>query len=219
MILGIDSSTDKLGIGLHDGNRIVAETLLASAREHASRIIGMIDDLLVQAALTPKSLTGLAVALGPGSFTGLRVGLAVAKGMALALYIPIVGVPTFEVMTRRVRGEFPEALLIAPIRRGEFYVCRLGASPQPWDAIDLVPHAELAAMAQDRPVGLVGKAPEGWNEGIAQVIPEETMAISGGEVAACGGDRLASGYSDDVASLEPLYIAPSQAEQNFDRRR
>ena len=53
--------------------------------------------------------------LGPGSFTGLRIGLALAKGMALARHLPVIGVPTLDILAaaQPVREENLVAILLA----------------------------------------------------------------------------------------------------------
>ena len=101
-ILGIDSSTDILAIGLSNDQKIIAETTVLSQREHASRIIDTIDEVLTSGSTKKNELSGVSVAIGPGSFTGLRVGLAVAKAFAVALDIPLVGISTFEVIRKRL---------------------------------------------------------------------------------------------------------------------
>ena len=54
--------------------------------------------LLSRCGVLPTDLEGIGVALGPGSFTSLRIGLAIAKGMALALHLPVIGVPSLDVL-------------------------------------------------------------------------------------------------------------------------
>ncbi len=65
---------------------------------HTVELAPAIHDLLRRSDIAPSQLQVIAVALGPGSFTGLRIGLAIAKGMALALHIPMVGIPTLDVV-------------------------------------------------------------------------------------------------------------------------
>jgi len=218
IVLGIDSSTDKLAVGLADDTRIIGESRLDSAQEHTSHIIGMIDSLLAKMAVPKGDLGGVAVADGPGSFTGLRIGMAVAKGMALALNIPIVGVSTFEVTSRRLQPEFDVFYLTAMVRKGEYYLCRVEPGVDVRRAIVLVDQEWLAAAVGSFPVGLLGRIPEGWPKMVSSIIPADKMAVSGGELAQFGVECLASGRTNDLADLEPLYIAPSQAERKFGRK-
>ena len=217
ILLGIDSSTDRLGIGLCDGPTIMAEALLDSQREHASRIIVMIDRLLKDTHIPKSRLEGIAAAIGPGSFTGLRVGLAVAKGIAMALTIPIVGVSTFAVMNKKLRADYPDFYLCAPVRKGELYLFHAaGNSAIPEDII-VIKQSKLVEIVGSIPVGLIGKEPAGWTEIGAKCIPAEAMSISGGALAVVGAEMLSAGISDNMVTLEPLYIAPSQAEEKFGR--
>jgi tRNA threonylcarbamoyladenosine biosynthesis protein TsaB len=215
IVLGIDSSTDQLGIGLADDTKIIAEALLESKREHASRIIGMIDTTITDSSISKADLDGVAVAIGPGSFTGLRVGLATAKGMALALEIPIVGISTFAVMAQRLKDAFDIFYLSALVRKGEFYLWRATTEHNPEDNINIVTGEKLSEAVGSHPIGFVGHLPEDWTELVDNPISQERLCISGGELALKGAKRIGANDMDDPASLEPLYIAPSQAERKL----
>ena len=67
-------------------------------RGHAERLFPMIDELMAEAGCSPGDLSRIAVCTGPGSFTGLRVGVAAARGLALGLGIPAIGVTRFEAL-------------------------------------------------------------------------------------------------------------------------
>lgn len=215
IILGIDSSTDRLAVGLAEDQTILAEKTVDSSREHASRIIGVIDDVLTEASVTKDKIEGLAAAIGPGSFTGLRIGLAVAKGMAYSLKIPLIGISTFEVLARRLLNDYSEIFLSAVVRRGEYYLSRIKAVENIRENIALISEADLAAKIGTVPAGLVGREPTGVWEDIPALIPAEKLLVSGGELAVFGAEQMNLGRFDDVAGLEPLYIAPSQAERKF----
>ena len=217
IVLGIDSSTDKLGIGLADENRIIVERTLEAAQEHAARIMDLIEAVLAEALISKEILEGIAVAGGPGSFTGLRIGMAAAKGMALALDIPIVGISTFEVVGRRLLPEYPEFYLAALLRKGEMYLCRVDINTSIREAIFNVDEKEVLSKSGSLPLGVIGRQPEGWIDTVRNLIPSEKTAISGGELAGYGARMIASGETADVATLEPLYIVSSQAERKFGR--
>lgn len=217
IVLGIDSSTDALGIGLADTGRVIAEKALESPREHSSRIIGLIDEVIIGASITKSDLGGVAAAIGPGSFTGLRVGLTVAKGMAVALNIPIVGISTFEVIRRRLQDKFDRFYLAAPVRRGEYYLCLLEPGIEIQKNIRLVGEEDLPNAIGSMPWGLIGGKTMEAPLPTENEIAAEKLYISGGELALHGVRRIAAGDTDNPATLEPLYIAPSQAERKFGR--
>lgn len=218
IILGIDSSTDNLSVGLADDRRILGEKLLKSRREHASLIIGTIDDVISVSSRLRTELDGIGISIGPGSFTGLRIGLAVAKGLALALDIPIVGISTFEVIADRLRGEFQSFCLAAPARKGEYYLCRVEPESAVRESFSLVEESDLPDAVGGDLLGVIGEDHGGVAQSLKKIIPPEKLYISGGELAKLALTRLAQGLSDSVVELEPMYIAPSQAERKFGRK-
>ncbi len=98
MLLAVDTSTRWIGLALYDSAQVIAETVWRSRNHHTVELAPAIASLLSSNGLKPQQLQGLAVALGPGAFTSLRIGLALVKGMALTLRIPVVGVPTLDVL-------------------------------------------------------------------------------------------------------------------------
>jgi tRNA threonylcarbamoyladenosine biosynthesis protein TsaB len=98
MILAVDTSTEMLGVALFDGQRIIWETERYAHMRHTVELAPTVEEMLQKAGVAASELTALAVALGPGSFTALRIGIAFVVGMAQACQIPMVGVPTFDVL-------------------------------------------------------------------------------------------------------------------------
>ncbi|WP_026479182.1 tRNA (adenosine(37)-N6)-threonylcarbamoyltransferase complex dimerization subunit type 1 TsaB [Ahrensia sp. 13_GOM-1096m] len=97
-ILAIDTSAHICAACLYDpqSQKILAQKSEDLGRGHAERLLSLIDECFTQAGLTPSDLTKIAVSVGPGSFTGIRVGVAAARGLALAIDVPVVGVSTFK---------------------------------------------------------------------------------------------------------------------------
>ena len=98
MLLAIDSSTQWMGLALFDGSQVIGEMVWQTHNHHTVELAPAIQEMLGRCGLQPTELKVIGIALGPGSFTSLRIGLAVAKGMALALHLPLVGVPTLDVV-------------------------------------------------------------------------------------------------------------------------
>lgn len=126
LILAIDTAGPRLQLALAgpDDIEIFLEDI---ARGHAEIIFDRIADLLNAKSQTYQDLTRLAVTTGPGSFTGLRIGLSVARGLALALGIPVVGVPTLTAMSLTA-AENTDTLVFLDARRGEAY-CQTFSDP------------------------------------------------------------------------------------------
>lgn len=98
MILAIDTATRLMSLALHDGSTLLAEQSWVAGNRHNTALAPAIDHMLAGQRVAPTDLTALAVSVGPGSYTGLRIGVALAKGMAAARRLPLVGVSTLDTL-------------------------------------------------------------------------------------------------------------------------
>lgn len=94
MLLVLDTCFKACSAALYDevASRVVASAYKMMERGHAEALGPMVERLFVEAGLKPDQLSRIVVTYGPGTFTGLRIGLSFAKGMALALNVPLVGI-------------------------------------------------------------------------------------------------------------------------------
>jgi len=96
MQLAIDTSTEYAGLALLRDNEALAEMNWRCGLNHTVELYPHLDFLMKSARAEMKDLDCIIVALGPGSFNGLRVGVSAAKGLALNLKIPIIGIGTMQ---------------------------------------------------------------------------------------------------------------------------
>lgn len=97
-ILAIDSSSMVATVAVVEDDKLIAEYTTNHGRTHSQTLLPMIDEMKKSTELDLSTLDAIAIAGGPGSYTGLRIGSATAKGLALALDIPIINVPTLDAM-------------------------------------------------------------------------------------------------------------------------
>lgn len=88
-LLAFDTSGAIGSVAVGFGERVLASRSLDVRQEHASRLVPMIRETLLQAGVEPSGLGGIVVGEGPGSFTGVRVAAATAKGLAHAVGLPL----------------------------------------------------------------------------------------------------------------------------------
>jgi tRNA threonylcarbamoyladenosine biosynthesis protein TsaB len=98
MLLAIDTSTAQVGMALYDGTQVLGEMTWSTRQHHTTELAPALSGLLNRSAVSMDMLSALAVAIGPGSFTSLRVGLSLVKGIALARRLPIMGIPTLDII-------------------------------------------------------------------------------------------------------------------------
>jgi tRNA threonylcarbamoyladenosine biosynthesis protein TsaB len=98
MLLAIDTATRVMSIALHSGQRLLSEQSWHTQRRHTADLAPAVQAMMAACEVYMDELTGLAVAHGPGSYTGLRIGVAMAKGLAAARDLPLVGVSTLDIL-------------------------------------------------------------------------------------------------------------------------
>jgi tRNA threonylcarbamoyladenosine biosynthesis protein TsaB len=125
LVLAIDTAAAACAACLYDAaaGSVLAEKSETIGTGHAERLMGMIAEVLAQAGKTHADLGRIAVSVGPGSFTGVRTGVAAARGFALALNIPAIGVSTLETVAADavpLAGGKP-ILAVIDAKRGQLY--------------------------------------------------------------------------------------------------
>jgi tRNA threonylcarbamoyl adenosine modification protein YeaZ len=112
LTLAFDTATDVATVAVvRDGK------MLGEARSRAVTVLAEADELLQRVSLRPRDLGLLVVGVGPGSFTGVRIGLAAARGLALALDLPVAGVSTLAALAAGAPGAVP----VVDARRREVF--------------------------------------------------------------------------------------------------
>ena len=92
--------------------------MLDLGKGHAEHLMAVIAEALKAGATDYAGLGAIAVSVGPGSFTGLRVGVSTARGLALALKIPAIGVTTLEALAAEAAAAFPGRAVLAALDAG-----------------------------------------------------------------------------------------------------
>jgi tRNA threonylcarbamoyladenosine biosynthesis protein TsaB len=113
LILAFDTSAAQCAAALLSGERLLARRTEAMQRGQAERLLPMLEEVLAEAGTTWSALDAIAVCTGPGNFTGIRLSVAAARGIALALGRPAIGVCRFEAMAEGIDGPVL-ALIEAP---------------------------------------------------------------------------------------------------------
>ncbi|MFH1117358.1 MAG: tRNA (adenosine(37)-N6)-threonylcarbamoyltransferase complex dimerization subunit type 1 TsaB, partial [Pseudomonadota bacterium] len=121
IVLALHSTTPRLGVAVARNGEVLAELILPPSREHLENVTRAIKDLTETAGVRLDDVDLFGTATGPGSFSGIRVGLAVVKGLALALKKPVVGVSSLDILARQAVGNGGPAVPVIDARRQEVY--------------------------------------------------------------------------------------------------
>jgi tRNA threonylcarbamoyladenosine biosynthesis protein TsaB len=223
--LAIDTSTETAGVALGDGAVCIARTPVDSPRSapsepgrHAEQLLELVDGVLRKAGWKKHDLELVACCIGPGSFTGVRVGVATAKGIALALGLPIVGIGSLEVMAQaywtRVAAPSADEGVVALLdaRKGEvFWAAYAGdgallAGPGHIGATQI---ADVARQVPRRKITYVGEVARRLTLPPVSIVSRaETDRPDPAMLARFAIATLARRGPDDLDALEPAYVRP-----------
>jgi tRNA threonylcarbamoyladenosine biosynthesis protein TsaB len=179
MILAIDTSFGPIGVALlsADGEVVAHHVVMDALGAQAEKLPPLVQRIFAEAGLKPAALQRIAVTTGPGAFTGVRVGLAFAKGMALALKVPLLGFTSLECLVAQARAARAGAACAAVIdaRRGELYA--QGSDDAFGPALMSVAEARASVDRMKRPLVLCGSGAQLVAPQDAEVLEIATVDV------------------------------------------
>ncbi|MGE5223162.1 MAG: tRNA (adenosine(37)-N6)-threonylcarbamoyltransferase complex dimerization subunit type 1 TsaB [Omnitrophica WOR_2 bacterium] len=220
MLLALDTSTRTIGVALYDGTSVLSESVWSSSDHHTVELAPAIAVALKHAGASVNDLEALATATGPGSFTGLRIGLALLKGLALARRLPVIGIPTLDILAAAQPS--PSITLAGPqsmaavlqAGRGRlatgWYQNKAGA----WDAtgeVSVLTIESLARRIQHLTLVCGELTPDERRilarkrKNVQLVSPAQSLRRPS-FLAEIAWQRWQAGQVDDVATLAPTYL-------------
>ncbi|RFZ88679.1 tRNA (adenosine(37)-N6)-threonylcarbamoyltransferase complex dimerization subunit type 1 TsaB [Shinella sp. WSJ-2] len=202
IVLAIDTAGTGCSAALYDSNR---DIVLGAAGEdigrgHAERLMEFVDGALAAAGLDLPAIDRIAVTIGPGSFTGIRVGVAAARGLALALGIPAVGVSTLSALAAGRNGPL---LVAIDAKRDEVYWQAFAADGSEATSPAIATVEEARAIAQAHDGDIAGSASALLREGAAV----ETDGVDIATVA-----RIGTHLDPQKHLPKPLYLRGPDAK-------
>ncbi|MDF2593905.1 MAG: tsaB [Clostridia bacterium] len=229
-ILGIDASGIAGSIAYMKEDRLVGEYYICHKLTHSETIMPMMAHLKELIGLDLKSLDAIAVTSGPGSFTGLRIGVTTAKALAMALDIPVVGIPTLDVMANNIPHT---AYMICPMmdaRRNQVYT-----AAYKWAGKELERLTDYRAVDSDEymkelsdkqeTIVFLGDAVWPLKEKIENYLgeravfaPSHLQLQRASALVDLAVKEYEKGHGVEAALFVPMYLRKSQAERELEAR-
>ena len=209
-LLIFDTSGAACSVALWAGGGTVAERYEAMPRGQAERLLPMIEETVAAAGLAFGQLDAVGVTRGPGAFTGLRIGLAAARGLALALDIPAIGVTTFEALAVRA----PAGCVVAiDTKRNDCYCQRFGPGGAAVGEPGILAAADAVALAEAGNLPLVADTPAlaSGARGADAAMAGPPRAAAFASLVAARHRALGQGGHGSLDMPRPLYLRPPEA--------
>jgi tRNA threonylcarbamoyladenosine biosynthesis protein TsaB len=212
MLLAVDTSTAQLGLAIYDGAQVISEYAWRSSQRHTIELAPAVLESLSRCGLTMENILALGVALGPGSFTSLRVGLSLAKGLALARHIPLIGISTLDILAAaQPASKHPLAVAIQA-GRSRFAVGWYKNSKNGWQSTGPARVVTIEALASEvqTPSVVCGEFTatdrQKLNKSEIHLASPAQSVRRPAVLAELAWARWQKGEADDEASLAPIYL-------------
>ena len=127
VVLAFDTSAAHCAAAVVSGSRILAQRVEQMDKGQAERLMPLLAEVLAEAQMGYAGLSAIGVGTGPGNFTGVRISVAAARGLALGLGIPAIGISGFEALAA---GLPDDVVTLLDARRGALWLAGRGIDPQ-----------------------------------------------------------------------------------------
>ncbi|MGC9468796.1 MAG: tRNA (adenosine(37)-N6)-threonylcarbamoyltransferase complex dimerization subunit type 1 TsaB [Anaerolineae bacterium] len=213
MLLAIDTATHRASIALHDGAVLRAECTWESVNRHTVTLLPRIVELLASSDLSATDLTAIGICIGPGSYTGVRIGVSVAKGLASARKLPMVGVSTLDILAEAQPQSLHPMYAILAAGRKRLGYARYRWREDGWQAETGVQIVDWRQFTEslELPAVVVGEIGSVGKEALRPLfgrveIPSPAQHLRrAGYLADIAWRRLRANQVDAPSALLPLY--------------
>ena len=225
-ILHIETSTNVCSVAVSEDGKVIFDKADRTGNNHAEALGSFVDEAMSFADSHAIPLDAVAVSSGPGSYTGLRIGVSMAKGVCYALNLPLLSVPTLELMCVPVllrNEEIEDEALLCPMidaRRMEVYAALYDRALKPVRGIqaDVVDADTYRPWLEDRPVYFFGN---GAAKCMDTINHPNAHLIEGIEPVAkwmmpLAERKMLNDIHEDVAYFVPYYLKDFVAKQPKD---
>lgn len=230
-ILAIDASGIAGSVAYLKDGKLLGEYYFCDKLTHSQTIMPMLEHMKSMIQIKLDEVDAVAVTKGPGSFTGLRIGVTAAKALALALDVPIIGVPTLDVIAHGVPFTEHYICPMMDARRNQVYTAVYQWQKEEctrlteYMAIDFNEHLESLQSYQGKIV-FMGDGVLAYQEKIQALLGKERALFAPsfcnlqhasvlGNIAQKLYER---GESEDPSTFVPMYLRKSQAEREKEER-
>lgn len=226
-VLAIDTATARVSAALGVDGAVVGEVSLVGGRRHAEQLAPAIHYLCDELCIPLDRLAAVAVDVGPGLFTGLRVGVTTAKVMAQALRIPVVGVPSLDLLAYPLRHSSRLIVTVLDARRREVFSASYRPVPGGVQRVSdyaVRPPSELVAELESGTdeLLLAGDGVDAYRDDFAELDHVELAGADHSFPSVAALVELATARIEredfqPASELLPLYLRTSDAEINWER--
>jgi tRNA threonylcarbamoyladenosine biosynthesis protein TsaB len=220
IILSLETSTPICSIALHHDGVLLGQKSLDVPGAHSEKLIGMVECLLDECTLGIEQINAVAVSEGPGSYTGLRIGVSVAKGLAFARDIELIGVSTLKAMAFGAKSQIDnKGLIVAMLdaRRLEVYREVFDQDLNSIRKLDseIIDEGSFLDLLQNGPVYFVGDAVSK----VSELIKHENavfsnLKISASYIGELANEKFEKGEFANLAYFVPNYLKEFKALQS-----
>jgi tRNA threonylcarbamoyl adenosine modification protein YeaZ len=212
-LLAIDCSARLCAACVYDAKERaeLGRVVLDIGKGHAEHLMAVVEDALKGAGIAFPDLGAIAVSVGPGSFTGVRVAVSAARGYALALGVPAIGVTTLEAVAAEARDLLGSRNVLAAFDggRGEIQAALYDAAGSTVFAPAVIDLDQAVQLAKDYSAALAGTA----SEQISALLPSSEVLL--GPTGATADIAIYARLAADRQSGDkpkPLYLREPDAK-------
>ncbi len=218
-ILGIDTTTKFLCLGLCDGKNIYAYNLDLGTK-HSTLLIPTVKRILDALGWDIKEIDYFACGLGPGSFTGIRVGVAAVKGLSWAAGKPIIGIPTLDILANKLKTPQTTIAPVIDAKRGLIYTSvykRNNGSLKRAAPYMLLNEDDLCRRIKPNTI-LLGDALSIYKEKItknirgAVILDKDYWYPDGHNIIELALEKARAKKFNTAFDVEPIYLYPKECQ-------
>lgn len=211
-ILALDAAGAACSAALWVNGGVAARRWEAMERGHAEVLMPMAAEVVGEAGF--EALDLVAVTVGPGAYTGLRIAIAAARGVGLAVDVPVLGISSFDLHRRMARDAGIAGVLavVLETKRADVYVQLFDRDDAALGVPTVAPVPEVEDLVARAEVTLAGDAAERLMQNASRPdtrsLPVVPQLADAAIAAALAGDAFAAGMEPDLPPVRPLYLRP-----------